>query len=168
MTPLSRIPLFQLNPPVGLLPRLLGRWPVSVGLLVLLLGTPVAAAEFLDPERAFQVDARQTAPGQLEVVVRIAPGYYVYRAPLKITAQHATLGAMAVPPGKVKYDENFQKNVETYRDELRIQVPVLKAAPNYSVDVVSQGCADAGLCYPPMTSRFNLKASARAGGPGGR
>ena len=56
----------------------------------------------------------------------------------------------------MKFDENFQKNVETYRADLRIGLPVTQAAGPFTLTVVSQGCADAGLCYPPMTSVLRL------------
>jgi thioredoxin:protein disulfide reductase len=66
------------------------------------------------------------------------------------------LGVPVIPPGKVKFDENFQKNVETYRDSLSIAVPVNSAAGPFTLSVVLQGCADAGLCYPPMTTQLRL------------
>ena len=52
----------------------------------------------------------------------------------------------------MKYDETFQKNVETYRNALTILVPVEQAGAEFRLVVTSQGCADAGLCYPPMQS----------------
>lgn len=135
------------------------------GLLMLVPHAGAQAAGFLDPDKAFQVSARSSRPGQAEVLVRIAPGYYLYREPLRISAQGARLGAPAIPKGRIKYDENFQKNVETYRNELRIAVPVSAAAASYTLEIVSQGCADAGLCYPPMTSRLTLSANAGAPAP---
>ena len=97
------------------------------------------------------VDARHA-----EVLVRIAPGYYVYREPFRFDAEGASLGAAQIPPGKVKFDENFQKNVETYRGDLRITLPISAAAGVFKLTVVSQGCADAGLCYPPMSSVLSV------------
>ena len=52
----------------------------------------------------------------------------------------------------MKYDETFQKNVETYRNAVTILVPVEQAGAEFRLVVTSQGCADAGLCYPPMQS----------------
>jgi len=114
-----------------------------------------AADDFLPPEQAFQVSAQLLAPDRAELRIRIASGYYLYREPLRFSAEGATLGAAEVPPGKVKFDENFQKNVETYRGELRIGLPVQAGGP-FRLSVVSQGCADAGLCYPPMTTVLDL------------
>ena len=115
-----------------------------------------AADDFLEPEKAFMVSARIVDAGKAEVLIRIAPGYYLYREPFRFTAQGASLGTPDIPPGKVKFDENFRKNVETYRGELRIGLPVLAATGAFSLAVVSQGCADAGLCYPPLTTQVRL------------
>jgi thiol:disulfide interchange protein DsbD len=66
-----------------------------------------------------------------------------------------------LPPGQVKYDENFQKNVETYHGPLEIRLPVAQApAAGFTLDVVSQGCADAGLCYPPLTRQVRVSLTA--------
>jgi len=123
-----------------------------------------AADDFLPPEQAFQVTAQMVAADRAEVRVLITPGYYAYREPFKFTAQGATLGVAEIPAGKVKFDENFQKNVETYRGELRIGVPVAGAAGPFTLAVVSQGCADAGLCYPPMTTTVRLDPAQLGGG----
>ncbi len=104
----------------------------------------------------------------------IAPGYYLYREQFKFAANGATLGTPAIPPGKVKFDETFQKNVETYRDAITIVVPVEQAGAEFRLVVTSQGCADAGLCYPPMQSAaaialagFGGAGTARVEAPGG-
>ncbi len=121
-----------------------------------LVGTARAAEDFLAPELAFKVSAVMRQAGRAELLVRIAPGYYVYREPFKFSADGASLGPPEIPVGKVKFDENFQKNVETYRGDLRIVLPVFAAAGPFKLTVVSQGCADAGLCYPPMTTEVAL------------
>ena len=133
------------------------RWLVGVLLVVSLLSRAFGVGvDFLPPEQAFRVSARLAAADRAEVLVQIAPGYYVYRDPFRFSATGATLGAAQIPPGKVKFDENFQKNVETYRGELRISLPLTQATGLFSLQVVLQGCADAGLCYPPMASDLRL------------
>jgi thiol:disulfide interchange protein DsbD len=119
-----------------------------------------AADDFLEPEKAFVLTVRMTAPQQAQLQFDVAPGYYLYRDRFAVVAQGATLGDAQVPAGKVKYDENFQKNVETLRGQLRIAVPVAAAAGPFTLQVTSQGCADAGLCYPPMTSEWKLDPGA--------
>jgi thiol:disulfide interchange protein DsbD len=67
-----------------------------------------------------------------------------------------------IPPGKVKFDETFQKNVETYRGTVTIRLPVDGAGP-IVLNARYQGCADAGLCYSPMTSSARLDPGAIGG-----
>ena len=122
-----------------------------------------AADEFLDPDKAFQVSARTLGDTSVEVVFKVAPGYYLYREQLKFTATGASLGAPDLPRGKVKYDETFRKDVETYRDVLRIALPVERADGAFSLVVASQGCADAGLCYPPQQSAFSVSLNGFGG-----
>jgi thiol:disulfide interchange protein DsbD len=109
-----------------------------------------AADDFLEPDKAFQFSARALDDKSVEITYQIAPGYYLYREQFKFAANGATLAAPVIPPGKVKYDATFEKNVETYRDQIRIVVPVEQAGAEFRLAVTSQGCADAGLCYPPQ------------------
>jgi thiol:disulfide interchange protein DsbD len=125
---------------------------------------PVAhAEEFLDPEVAFRFSARALDADTLEARWQIADGYYMYRDKLKFEVEGATLGTPQKPAGKVKQDENFGA-VETYRKEVRIALPIQRSAGATSVTLtaVSQGCADAGLCYTPQTERVTLKLPAAA------
>lgn len=132
--------------------------------IVLRLGTAVAADDLLDPEKAFQFSARAEGDKTVLVHFKIADGYYMYRERFKFAARSADvrLGEAVLPQGKVKFDETFQKNVETYRGGLDIRIPVQQAAGPFEVVVTSQGCADIGVCYPPMesTARITLAASA--------
>src|SRR4029434_10876725 len=86
-----------------------------------------AADDFLDPEMAFRFGVSALDASSLEVRFDIAPGYYMHRERLQFSAEGATLGAPELPQGKVKFDATFQKDVETYRDVLRIRVPVTQA-----------------------------------------
>lgn len=122
-----------------------------VGVLIaLLLFVSMAKAEdFLEPEKAFQVKAQMASSDQVRITYTIADGYYLYRERLKFAAQGAELGAIQLPAGKIKFDETFQKDVETYHHELVVLIPV-KAAADFQLKLELQGCAEAGLCYPPM------------------
>jgi thiol:disulfide interchange protein DsbD len=124
---------------------------------------PAAEDQFLEPEKAFRLSVRAADERHVEVLFQIAPNYYMYRERFSVSSPDATLGAVVLPPGKVKFDETFQKDVETYRNELRVRVPVDKAPQRFSLSVVSQGCADAGLCYPPMTSTAQASLTAFGG-----
>ena len=127
---------------------------VALALLAVIALRPAHAAEdeFLEPDKAFQFSAKPHDATSVDVTFAIAPGYYLYREQFKFAAAGATLGTPVIPPGKVKFDETFQKNVETYRNAITILVPVAQAGAEFRLVVTSQGCADKGLCYPPMQS----------------
>ena len=131
---------------------------------LLLLAAPAGAAEqdLLEPDRAFRFSARVLGADALEVRYQIAPGYYLYRDKFKFAVQPGTvkLGAPDLPPGQMKKDEFFGE-VQTYRGELRIRIPVQSAAAgNATLIATSQGCADVGVCYVPheQTAKLTLAA----------
>ena len=125
-----------------------------------------AAEEFLEPEVAFRLSAEPSAGDRIDLRFRIAPGYYLYRQMFRVSAEPASvaLGRPALPPGKVKFDETFQKDVETYRDAVVLSVPLPRrpAAP-FKLVVGNQGCADRGLCYPPMARAFKVEPEVDGG-----
>lgn len=137
---------------------------VGAGMLAL-AAMPAGAAEdeFLDPEVAFKGLVRAVDERTVEVSFEIAPGYYLYREQFKFAATGASLGAVDIPRGKIKFDQTFQKDVETHRDMLRIAVPVQQAAGGFRLAVNYQGCADKGLCYPPAQMRADVKLAAFGG-----
>lgn len=131
-----------------------------VGLLVAGLLPSAAADRFLPAEEAFRLSAVRTAPDRVALQFDIAPGYYMYRAAFAVHAEGATVGPLELPAGVVKFDENFGKNVETYHGTLRVGVvlPGVGSGP-VTLTVQSQGCAEAGLCYPLSTTRVRLGAA---------
>ncbi|WP_454742291.1 protein-disulfide reductase DsbD [Cupriavidus necator] len=116
--------------------------------------------DFLPPEQAFRFAARQLDDKTVEVRFDVAPGYYMYRERFAFAAQPVgvKLGTPDFPHGKVKFDDTFGKEMETYRDSVTIRVPVESAPADgkWSLTVTSQGCADKGLCYPPMESVYKV------------
>lgn len=123
---------------------------------LLLCGLANAVADdFLPPEQAFVFSARMADASTIEVRYEIADSYYMYRDKLAFEASGATLGSADIPRGKVKFDPNFEKDVETFRQQLTLRVPV-QADGSFTLKVTSQGCSDKGLCYPPMVSVAKL------------
>ncbi len=119
--------------------------------------------DFLPPEQAFRFAARQLDPKTIEVRFDVADGYYLYRERFAFAAQPAgvALGKPSMPEGKVHFDETFGKDMETYRGAVVVQVPVeqVPADGRWTLVVTSQGCADKGLCYPPMESVYKVGGS---------
>ncbi len=142
----------------------------------LCLGAGLARAadqdDFLPPEQAFRFAARAIDARTVEVRFDVAPGYYMYRERFAFAAQPAQvkLGAPDLPAGKVKFDETFGKEMETYRDTVTIRVPVESAPADgkWTLVVTSQGCADKGLCYPPMESVYEVGGAGLGALLGGR
>ena len=131
----------------------------------MLLGTAYARAEaeYLEPDAAFKFSARMLDPQTIAVTYDVADGYYMYRERFKFTAVNASLGVPQMPAGKVKFDETFQKQVETYRHVVTITIPV-STGGRFTLTATSQGCADAGLCYAPQESSATLVGAAGVAG----
>jgi len=130
-------------------------------IFVLLAGGSVSrAATFLQPGEAFQFSARlltESGSSVVEVHYRIAPGYYMYRDQFKFAvADPARMAAPVFPAAKIKFDETFNKDEAVYRDAVTIRVPVVVATGVLQLTSISQGCADAGLCYSPQEARASL------------
>src|SRR5689334_18054345 len=87
------------------------------------------AQDLLDPEAAFRFSAKMADGGTAEVSFDIADGYYMYRDRFKFSADGAQLGAPELPPGKVKFDQTFGKEVETYRHRVTVRIPVQGEGP---------------------------------------
>ena len=113
--------------------------------------------EFLDVDQAFQLQALTNSNQEIVLNWTIADGYYLYRERISVTAQNAELqlGETQLPDGKEKHDEFFG-DVEIYEHTLVAGVPVLASNGSANIQVSYQGCAHAGLCYPPVKKSFNL------------
>lgn len=133
------------------------------------IGATAAELKLLPPDEAFRFAARALDTRTLEANFVIAPGYYMYRDRMRfsIEADASLLGEAALPPGKLKDDEFFGR-VETYRDRVVVRLPMAKPQPGQTVTLraESQGCADAGVCYPPHTQRVALPVPPSDGKPG--
>ena len=122
--------------------------------LLAFLASLAHAEEFLDPAVAFKPSARALDGQTIEVVFDIAKGYYLYRDKFRfaVDGDSVTLGTPVFPKGKEKDDENFGK-VEVFYKNVAIRLPVERNASGelpLKLNVTSQGCADAGVCYPPQ------------------
>ena len=140
----------------------------ALAIFISLCSTASARTTFLEPEQAFPFSARVVDAKTIEVKYGIADGYYLYRERFKFaldpaTSGGATLGEPVLPKGEIKFDETFGKNVEHYRHEVAVRLPVSGAAGPVTLLSTSQGCADAGLCYPPQQARATLIMTAAGG-----
>ncbi|HAO98363.1 MAG TPA: protein-disulfide reductase, partial [Gammaproteobacteria bacterium] len=90
----------------------------------------------------------------------IAQGYYLYKEKIKISSDFSTqLGTAKFPKAKIKNDEFFGK-IGVYRNNVVVAIPVLEGdAKSVQLNVTFQGCADLGVCYPPITKSVALDIS---------
>jgi thiol:disulfide interchange protein DsbD len=125
---------------------------------------------YLDPEKAFVMRAEMSGTDVVVLNFNIAPGYYMYRDRFSFTVASGEikLGNAVFPAGQIKFDKTFNQEMELYFNALKIQVPLIITTPGagsertapINMTVTGQGCAQAGLCYPPMDFVVKLIPSA--------
>ena len=107
-------------------------------------------SSFVPVEQAYQVSVR-VEENQLLLDWSIRDGYYLYRDRFRFNAVDANsqLSSPLFLAGKVKWDEYFEAELEVYYNQTTVILPFQTGAEQLEIQMESQGCADAGLCYPP-------------------
>jgi len=110
--------------------------------------------DFLPPDVAFRVAARIDG-NVVKVRWVIADGYYLYRQKIAVRAESPDLlvSMPQLPPGTVKTDP-YMGTQQVYMQQVEAIVPYSRidaGAHPLQIKVTYQGCAEAGLCYPPIT-----------------
>ncbi len=120
----------------------------------------------LPADQAFQFVAEVVDGSRLQLDWFVADGYYLYREKFKVTLidppAGIVLGAFTIPHGKKTHDEAFGE-VEVLYQQVSVEVPLIRSdqtAQQVTLEVHYQGCADRGVCYPPMDSRVVLNLPA--------
>ena len=115
-------------------------------------------SEFLPVREAYQLDGAVTADGTLRLYWRITEGYYLYQHAFTVRDYDrpgAPGMAIEFPPAIAKTDEFFG-DVSVYYDEADLSVGLSGVDAPLTLAVTYQGCADAGLCYPPETDYLKV------------
>ena len=112
----------------------------------------ITTAELLPNDEAFRFSYRLDKDAAV-LNWDIADGYHLYQKRLKFVSRSpdVALGKPIFPPTETKHDESMGV-MEVYRGHLEIRVPLIRQGPatdKVLIDVSSQGCADAGVCYSP-------------------
>ena len=113
-------------------------------------------SEFLPVREAYRPDGALTADGQLRLYWQIAKGYYLYQHMFTVRQADASAPAnlsISFPPALDKTDEFFG-DVSVYYDEADLTATLPDDATRLTLAITYQGCADAGLCYPPETEHL--------------
>lgn len=136
------------------------RFLIALLCLIPLYAHAIEEDSLLDPQEAFKYSVRVLDAQSIETRFQVAKGYHLYRDKVKfeVTTKGVELGSVQLPPGKVEEDAIFGRTV-VYRDDVRIKLPLNRIDPDVreiTLKVVSQGCADAGVCYPPQTHESQL------------
>lgn len=131
-------------------------------LLLLLLGPfSSASASLLPANEAFQLNA-QIIEDKVELTWSIASGYFVVKESIEIsTAESNQLGASIFPQAIPTIDA-FLGNINIYRGEQSVVLPISSEnTSDLALSIVFDGCADLGICYPPITKNITLPAPAK-------
>ncbi len=141
---------------------------LSPGILAALGAAEVGGHKFPPPSKVFHLSAQAQSRRWIGLDWRIRSGYYLYRSRIHVRAPAGTkLGPLQLPPGLVKVDPYFGRE-QIYRQQVHARVAVL-AIPSaggrrVTLMVTYQGCADAGLCYPPITKTIRVDLPPTGGG----
>ncbi len=117
--------------------------------------TAAEPREFLHPDQAFMLSVEAEGAQALVARFAIADGYYLYKEKFSFESRDArvVLGDVVLPAGRFKEDPEFGR-VEVYTGDTGIRVPILPGrgeAATFDLQVAYQGCAEDGICYPPIT-----------------
>ena len=151
--------------------RFLSKFIPLVTVLLIVISNAFAAPEFLPPEKAFQAEATWvTNTNDVELEIFPAKGYYIYQESLHFKMgsepNKLELVKVSLPAGIEKFDETFQKKMQVYKQAflLTLDKKAEIGKPLY-LEMELQGCAEAGICYPPMTLKFLLAGPGVKAGP---
>ncbi|WP_108507608.1 protein-disulfide reductase DsbD [Polynucleobacter acidiphobus] len=128
------------------------------------LSNLVSAKEFLPPEKAFIVEATWLAnTNEIAIEYRPVSGYYIYQESLQyrlfINDKPSAPKSIQIPRGVEKFDETFGKKMEIFPKPFEVLIG-LPESPQSGIrlEIDLQGCADGGICYPPMTYQYFIAA----------
>ena len=119
--------------------------------------------EFLPVEEAYKLSVDTLTSGNSKELLlnwEIAPGYYLYQDKTRLKSPSDKTIPLEMPEGIVKYDEYFEKDLTVYYGNLSIAVVIDEFPGSYRLQ--TQGCADAGLCYPPQWQTIEIDSSGNA------
>ncbi|MCD9030445.1 cytochrome C biogenesis protein, partial [Luteimonas sp. Y-2-2-4F] len=150
------------------------RFLASAALLLAGAGAQAAVDfdDLLPVEEAFALRASAPTRERIELDWTVAGGYYLYRHRMGAEGAGFPGDGLQLPDGARHVDEFFGE-VETYRGRMQAVLPGAAAAgaDRVVLRVRYQGCADAGICYPPQTREVTVALPPAPTGPragGGR
>ncbi len=110
--------------------------------------------EFLKAEQAFLLNFQQK-DNNLNISFDIAPGYYLYKKQFKFSSEQASYNSVSLPQG-VDHQDQFFGAQQIYTEQLNFDVLLTEVNKSAEFLITYQGCAEKGLCYPPITKSITL------------
>nr|CAA6807314.1 MAG: Cytochrome c-type biogenesis protein DsbD, protein-disulfide reductase (EC [uncultured Thiotrichaceae bacterium] len=126
--------------------------------------------DLLHPDKAFQVSATAIDGNNIKVTWEVTDGYYLYKERISFTSGDDGVTLLnedaTYPTGDIKNDPNFGE-MEVYHKAFSVELPITRQADTqnaieFTLKTKYQGCADAGLCYPPQRKTLNVSLPALA------
>jgi len=115
--------------------------------------------EFLPVEKAFKLSPR--LEGQSVILTwAVAPKYYLYEERFRLSSDDGRAFTPRFGPGITKYDEFFEKDMTVFYNSATLTLELPADSGPFTLTIESQGCADAGLCYPPYTETVHIDPGA--------
>lgn len=118
------------------------------------------ATEFLSVDQAFHIKAQIISPTEFTVDWTIAPKYHLYSDSISVhvlSPRNVRLASLVLPKGVAGTDPNHSSGYQEYYHTLILPVQLTGGSTTgLNLTVSYQGCADAGLCYPPQTKKITL------------
>lgn len=111
--------------------------------------------EFLPVAEAFK-PSYTIAQGKLVLHWQIAEAYYLYEERFKFHADEGIRISPTYTQGKMKYDELFERETMVHYHEVSASFDLAGITKAFNVKLEYQGCADAGLCYPPQKMTLTI------------
>ncbi len=110
-------------------------------------------SDYLPVEEAFQISGHRQGDNVI-ITLKVTPEHYLYRHMLDFEALDSSatqLGEPNPPQGEIKYDPFMQQDLEIYPQTIQVAIPITTKEEFPELRVSFQGCANAGLCYPPTS-----------------
>ena len=121
---------------------------------------PETATQFLPPDEAFVPSVEQIEDKQIRVSWKIADGYYLYVGMFEFSVDNDTTIEKVIMPEGIKKQDEFFGDVDVFYNQAIADIFLKTSSRDIKLKIKYQGCADAGLCYPPIEKKYNLKLDA--------
>ncbi|RCW68540.1 protein-disulfide reductase DsbD [Pseudorhodoferax soli] len=119
-------------------------------------GTARGEVNFLPADKAFALQIDQSTGTTVRLSWTIAPGYYLYRDRIEAMTDSGATVVLPLPPGQLKDDPNFGE-VQVFHQAVSTEA---KSSGARELTITWQGCAEAGLCYPPQSRTLPVQGGA--------